>query len=116
MRRNDKNPRLQTSPSTLTLDVIMAVVILLLLPALVCGAQNVIVDLTATNLTTVPDDLWTNVTNLKLGSNNLMAIDAFPYYPVLSSVILNRNGLQEFPNMTSLSTALINLWLSDNLI
>ena len=94
----------------------MAVIILLLLPALVCGAEYVIVDLTATNLTMVPDDLWTNVTGLILVNNGFVAIDSFPFYPDLSNVRLDRNSLEEFPNMTSISTKLSYLWLSDNLI
>ena len=95
---------------------IMAVLLLLLLLLPVCAGIIVILDLSDTNLTTVPDDLWTNMTNFILTNNGFVAIDSFPFYPDLSNVRLDRNSLEEFPNMTSISTKLSYLLLSDNLI
>ena len=57
-------------------------------------------------LTSVPDNLPDNITEIDLSRNLITKIDAFPFYPDLEEVALNHNQLETFPNVSSIGLTL----------
>ena len=67
-------------------------------------------------LTSVPDNLTDNITEIDLSANAITEMDGFPFYFDLKEVVINRNLLETFPNVSSIGLTLQVLELQQNQI
>lgn len=68
------------------------------------------------NLVNIPEGIPNETTYLDLRNNIIEAIESFPQLPVVITLKLENNLLEEFPNLENISTTIAEIHLDDNRI